>query len=241
MSEIFLPLRPRHEDPAAAGVVQANLEYLMQLFQKGIEDGDTLVWDAILGRFIAEPAGGVANVTTLPTTDLKPGKEIILTDSLTSPTYHWHLRYNAESSSSYKWECIGSTPAFAAASGDVVGLTNTTYADTSGGPSFTLPTGVGGDFFIAITGCVVISAAGGDMDRASMSYRIGAGASSDVWAIRTELGLTDTQGGVTGYQGYRHTGIASGAAIVCQDKQSGGTGHQILGARTLTVTPIRVG
>jgi hypothetical protein len=242
MSEIFLPLKPRPgEDPQAAGVVQANLEFLMQLFQKGIRDGDTLVWDSVLGRFIAQAAGGVEVLTVLPTTDLKPGKEIVLVDSLSSPTFNWHLRYNADSVSSYKWECIGATPAFAIATGDVGGLTNNTYANTSGGPTITLPTGVGGDFFVAVTGCIVISAAGGDVDRAILSYKVGAGASSDSWGIRVELGITDSEGGTTGQQVYRHTSVAAGAAIVCQDRQEGGTSHRVLGARTLTVTPIRVG
>jgi hypothetical protein len=74
-----------------------------------------------------------------------------------------------------------------------------------------------------------------------MSYRIGAGASADVWSIRTEMGPFDTGGGVTGYQVYRHTGLSAGVQIVCQDKQQGGLSHSVLGGRTLTVTPIRVG
>ncbi len=246
-SEIFFPLRPRpSEDPLAAGVVQANLEYVMQLFEKGLKDGDVLTWDATVGRWVAKGAGGITVVTALPIVDIFDGREIILVDSISSPTFNWHLRYNAASGSSYKWECIGATPGFAVATGDENDLTNTGYADTANGPTFTLPTGVGGDFFITLTGCVTISSdAGGglDIDRAQYSYRIGSGAASDVWAIRSELGADAlaVEGGVTGHQSYRHTGIASGAAIICQDKQSGGSHHHILGARTLTVTPIRVG
>ena len=44
--------------------------------------------------------------TTLPGSPYD-SKEAILVDSITDPTYRWHLRYNNASTSSYKWECIG--------------------------------------------------------------------------------------------------------------------------------------
>lgn len=56
MSDIQLPYRPRaDEDPAAAGVVQANLDYLVSLFTKGENDGDIPMWDSVLGKFVAVP------------------------------------------------------------------------------------------------------------------------------------------------------------------------------------------
>lgn len=47
--------------------------------------------------------------TTLPSAPLD-GQEAVLVDSITNPSYQWRFRYNAGSSSVYKWECIGSTP-----------------------------------------------------------------------------------------------------------------------------------
>jgi hypothetical protein len=38
------------------------------------------------------------------------GQEAILVDSLTNPTYQWRFRYNAGSTSAYKWEFIGGAP-----------------------------------------------------------------------------------------------------------------------------------
>ena len=35
------------------------------------------------------------------------GMEAVLVDSLTNPSYQWRFRYNAGSTSAYKWECIG--------------------------------------------------------------------------------------------------------------------------------------
>ena len=44
--------------------------------------------------------------TTLPASPVD-GQEAILVDSTTSPTYYWRFRYNAGSTSAYKWEFVG--------------------------------------------------------------------------------------------------------------------------------------
>src|SRR5215831_2481900 len=44
--------------------------------------------------------------TTLPASPVS-GQIAVLVDSTTNPTYQWMFRYNASSSSAYKWECIG--------------------------------------------------------------------------------------------------------------------------------------
>src|SRR5262249_55540522 len=49
--------------------------------------------------------------TALPATPVD-GQEFILVDSLTNPAYQWRLRYNAGSSSSFKWEFVGGTPIY---------------------------------------------------------------------------------------------------------------------------------
>lgn len=57
------------------------------------------------------PAGGFfgAYGTTLPASPVD-GQEAILVDSITNPTYQWRFRYNAGSSSAYKWEFVGGAP-----------------------------------------------------------------------------------------------------------------------------------
>ena len=52
------------------------------------------------------PLTGASYGTTLPVTPFD-GQEHILVDSITNPTYQWRFRYNAGSSSAYKWEYIG--------------------------------------------------------------------------------------------------------------------------------------
>jgi len=48
--------------------------------------------------------------TTLPVTPYD-GQEAILVDSVSNPTYQWRFRYNASSTSAYKWEFIGGSSA----------------------------------------------------------------------------------------------------------------------------------
>jgi len=67
------------------------------------------------------------------------GQVFILVDSTTSPTYWWQFRYNANSSSTYKWEFIGGAPIYANIDTQE-SVTNTSYADpTTPGPSITVP------------------------------------------------------------------------------------------------------
>jgi hypothetical protein len=47
--------------------------------------------------------------TTLPGSPVD-GQEAILVDSTTNPSYQWRFRYNAGSSSAYKWEFVGGAP-----------------------------------------------------------------------------------------------------------------------------------
>jgi len=71
---------------------------------KGV--GGAPVWTA-LGP--ADLPAMVGYGTTLPGSPVD-GQEAILVDSTTNPTWAWRFRYNAGSSSAYKWEYIGGTP-----------------------------------------------------------------------------------------------------------------------------------
>jgi hypothetical protein len=54
----------------------------------------------------AYPSPGRGLIGNLPATPTD-GQEYIVVDSLTNPAYSWHMRYNASSTSTYKWEYIG--------------------------------------------------------------------------------------------------------------------------------------
>jgi hypothetical protein len=64
-------------------------------------------------------------VTTLPASPFD-GQEVILTDSLTVPTYQWRLRYDAAITDAYKWRFIGGPPTTGYEATDVP-TSSTTY------------------------------------------------------------------------------------------------------------------
>jgi hypothetical protein len=80
---------------------------------KGI--GGAAVWSPLtvadIPNIAAKPSYGI----TLPASPVD-GQEHILVDSMTAPTWSWRCRYNAGSTSAYKWDVAG-IPLFATASG----------------------------------------------------------------------------------------------------------------------------
>lgn len=235
MTEIFFPLKPRpKEDPAASGVVQANLEYVMQLFQKGIEDGDILVWDKILGRYLAKPAGGIDIITALPLTDLYPGREVILTDNPASPGYLWHLRYNPDSLSTYKWEYMGGSPSMSLVS-PWQGTFSTTPTNLGTvGPDLQLPTGVGGDFCLDY-GAQHRQATFGREARMVWSYGAVTGAAA------TESVISTMNDFMSVAIRRRVNGISAGALIRMKYSTSNSADEASFRERWLSVMPYRVG
>src|SRR4029077_1979087 len=67
-------------------------------------DPATTRWVPVGPSIIVPP--GTAYGTTLPASPTD-GQEAVLVDSVTNPTYQWRFRYNAGSSSAYKWEFVG--------------------------------------------------------------------------------------------------------------------------------------
>jgi hypothetical protein len=85
------------------------------------------------------PAPGYG--TSLPGSPVN-GQEYVLVDSTTNPTYQWHFRYNASSSSAYKWEFIGgSHKSVVYSPGALVAFTgDSTWRDpATPGPLFVVP------------------------------------------------------------------------------------------------------
>jgi hypothetical protein len=74
---------------------------------KGV--GGAAVWSALTLADVANAAAKPTYGTSWPSNPVD-GQEHILVDSLTAPTYSWRCRYNAQSSSIYKWEVHGGIP-----------------------------------------------------------------------------------------------------------------------------------
>jgi hypothetical protein len=91
--------------------------------------GQTPPWQSSLSK--------VSFGTTLPSNPVD-GQEAILVDSITSPTYQWRFRYNAQSTSSAKWEFIGGSPKIVASeSRDTT--TSNSYTGIANSPTFVIP------------------------------------------------------------------------------------------------------
>lgn len=82
-------------------------------------------------------AGSVGYGTSLPASPVD-GQEFVLVDSLTNPTYQWRFRYNAGSSSAYKWEFVGGTPAYKGPPSAGFSTTSTSYVSLTAN-QFTAP------------------------------------------------------------------------------------------------------
>jgi hypothetical protein len=89
--------------------------------------------------------GATTYGTTLPGSPLD-GQEFTLVDSTTAATYQWKFRYNAGSSSSLKWECVGGVPFQNRVDTQENTASGTYVALTTVGPTFTAPRS--GDYLV---------------------------------------------------------------------------------------------
>jgi hypothetical protein len=144
--------------PEDVSVVLANLQAIAAIINGSLDDSNLSPSAALTASKIAGYPSDVAKVlkgdgtwgtiaaaattgygTALPGSPTD-GREYILVDSLTAPTYQWHFRYNAGATGPYKWEYIGGTPAYSAvATSEAVGTASAWVNLATQGPLFTLP------------------------------------------------------------------------------------------------------
>ena len=100
--------------------------------------------------------GTAAMLTALPANPID-GEEVIYTDSTTAPTFQWRLRYNAFSTSPYKWEFVGGAPKDVRIATSETWTTSALPTDCATvGPVFNVP--LAGDYEVEIgatMGCSV--------------------------------------------------------------------------------------
>jgi hypothetical protein len=88
--------------------------------------------------------------TSLPTAPAD-GQYAVLVDNVTNPTYQWTFRYNAGSTSPYKWEFVGGADAYAEVNTSEATSASTTWLDLATvGPRIIVPRA--GDYD-ALVGC----------------------------------------------------------------------------------------
>ena len=101
------------------------------------------------------PAPTVAYGTSLPASPTD-GQEAILVDSTTNPTFQWRFRYNAGSSSAYKWEFVGGAPLLVADTASLTPANGSWVVDQT--PKLTVPRS--GEYQVGFSGEITPGGAG---------------------------------------------------------------------------------
>jgi hypothetical protein len=185
---------------------------------------DPTLWGAAQ---ISKPTYGIA----LPGSPVD-GQEAILVDNVTNPTYQWLFRYNAGSSSAYKWECIGG----ASTGAETIGTdttTSTTIVNLSNGPSILIPRA--GDWLVEVNAIV---------SSTLVDVQVYVNAGNSTAATNTVINGSWGQPSVanrwqTAYARGRANGLTSGITLTMKG-WGGGPGTHSYQLRRLSITPIRV-
>ena len=144
--------------------------------------------------------------TTLPASPVD-GQEAILVDNVTNPTYQWRFRWNAGSSSAYKWEFVGGVQwrGFDASN---IGLPTAAWGSSV--PSFTVPRS--GEWYARHSANLT------GPSGAATQYYSAPGLSSESAPGDTVSGLYSPAGGpeITLISADRLITAAAGAVVNCQ-------------------------
>ena len=177
----------------------------------------------------------VAYGTSLPASPVD-GQETILVDSISNPSYQWRFRYNVGSTSSYKWEFVGGTPAYISVTTAESTSSSTYAALTTAGPSFTLPRA--GDYNISIgfQGLMQVSAA-----LYAMSYDIGGTGAVDADYVVGTVPQEGTSGN-NDYISLSRTSTKTGLSAVALTAKYKTTNSKsaTFKNRWFSITPVRV-
>jgi len=175
-----------------------------------------------------------ALVTSLPASPVD-GQEVFYQADATNGIV-WHLRYNASSSSAYKWEFVGGPSLFAEVATEETTASTTYVALATAGPTLTLPRAGDYDVELGFRGYSSVNNTG-----ALMGYDIGATGAVDADAI-SYYAATSLGGGATVAGNLarlrRKTGLSAVALTAKYRATSAIT--VAFGSRWLRVTPVRV-
>jgi len=191
--------------PEDISVVLANLQAIAAVVNGNLDDTNLNAAAAIAASKLAgyptdplkvlrgdgswgTPPASMSYGTALPGSPAD-GREHVLVDSLTAPTYMWHLRYNAGATGPNKWEFIGGT--------DLLLLNTTAEAITSGagawgdtatvGPTFTAPRA---GAYKAVAECLFLNNAAAAQAYVQMGLGYNAGWSTPFFQLLTNFPAT---------------------------------------------------
>ncbi|HEY7421459.1 MAG TPA: carbohydrate-binding protein [Gaiellaceae bacterium] len=193
-------------------------------------DGDIVVYNGVAYMCVRPtqnpPAvwpmapGTSAYGTTLPASPYD-GQEAVLVDSVTNPSYQWRFRYNAQSTSAYKWEFVGGSRLVIFPANYTPPATGAYYTDAAAGATITVPRA---GYYVAEAYTQVGAAVNsGQYMGFSPSDRMG------TWVTSTSEGFVFLQ------RFYTYTaGQQVQNAFYCSSALS------VFGSRTMSILPVRV-
>jgi hypothetical protein len=143
---LLLPY-PAATDPADVPADMAQLATRLEAV-RGAADGLASLDAAGKVPAAQLPALAVGYGTTLPAGPVD-GQEHVLVDTVTNPTWQWRFRYNAGSTSPYKWEFVGGSPLQRVAGESQILTLSASVAILAPGGIVTVPRT--GDYFVEIS------------------------------------------------------------------------------------------
>lgn len=167
-------------------------------------------------------------VTSLPTVNLFHGMEIIYQADATNGR-NWYLKYNLNSASAFKWECIGGRPLVSEVATDQTTASVSYIALGTAGPSIALP--LAGDYDVEFGAVCGVSGVGNGF----MSYDTGGTAATDAEGQQNAVvsGVANSL-----MRARRRTGLT---AVTLTAKYRAVSGTCSFGNRWMRVMPVRVG
>jgi len=234
--------------PEDVSVLLANLQAIATVLNGNLDNGNINAAAAIaISKLQGYPSDGTkllrgdgtwalpttAYGTTLPASPVD-GQEAILVDSVTNPTYLWRFRYNAGSTSPYKWEYVGGTP-WVWANNTSSNNPGTSSADAGYGTIFTIPRA--GDYVCELEAEMYSEGQG-----YYSAYLAFAGATKVSEGGTIFLGKDSAIGDkptITSCRPFRVNGIAASAAVQIWHDRFGLTVAHLQGL-SATITPARV-
>jgi len=225
---------------APAQAVAADFRYLGDWVAGTYNDGDIVVYQGIAYLCVAP-----TNAAPVPWTSVgsnygtsfpaspADGAEFVLVDSITNPSYQWRFRYNAGSTSAYKWEFIGGAPWEKESGTEDAGSAAVWTVD--GRTQLVIPRA--GDYLVSFT-CTIIQ-------RGSVGGTVFVAYDLTTWSGNPAHPWTASQMPVTAGQYQpgalqrKFTGLAAGVTISGYWFTGSGAGPYNIFDRAVTLTPVR--
>jgi len=235
------PVDKSHMDVIENGLIEAaDLYYLGDWVAGTYKEGDIVVYNGVAYMAVRQTtqtpvpwAAGQASLsygTSLPSNPVD-GQEAVLVDSVTNPSYTWRFRYNAQSTSPYKWEYIGGAAAVVSVIGGESSAVTGSYIDLASPCRVVLPRAGDYDQIIGATCAHTVAAS-------SVYLAACRNTGAPVWQTNVVVRTANDAMALSPLS-FRWTGCAAGDDLRAR-YYNGAAGTASWYSRWISVTPVRV-